>query len=232
MSIADKLRLIANNVQKVFDSGKKAENKEFWDNALYSSSGTYKFAGSCWTDETFRPPKDITLYGNCNGCFYSSFITNFIKILDDLNITLTFNNPTSASTMFAYAKVTHFPAIDLSTCSSCNGLFNSCTELTYVDSLKLPKLASITQAFQNCKALTDITINGEIVSNGLNFQWSTLLTTKSLSSILKALSKDSSLAIGKSITFATAHQATIESDVECIEYATAAKNAGWTISYN
>ena len=31
MSIADKLRLIANNVQKVFDGGRKAEYDAFWD---------------------------------------------------------------------------------------------------------------------------------------------------------------------------------------------------------
>ena len=40
MSIAEKLELIAENEQKVFDAGKKSEYDEFWDNYQKKSDGS------------------------------------------------------------------------------------------------------------------------------------------------------------------------------------------------
>ena len=205
MTIAEKLQLIARNVQKVFDSGRKAEYEDFWGKALDgSASGTYRFAGSCWNDKTFKPSKKITLTGNCNGCFYGCQITDMEGIFDELGFGLSFNNVTSVTNMFAYSKITHLPELDMSGFNTYNSMFANCTGLVGVEFKK-----------------------GTVSNSGLNFSGNTNLSTESLKSILGALSLSVN---GKSITFSTSHRATIES--ECSDLVSAATSAGWTIAYN
>lgn len=221
---------MASAVPEVFNAGKEAEHDEFWDAAIAdSTSGVYRFAGTSWNDVTFRPNKDIILSGSCIGCFYASQITDIVTQLGGHKLIL--NGVTSGGTMFSNSKVTHIPVLDLSDCTTISNLCSWCSDLVTIDGITFPtsSTATVTNAFQGCTALTDITVNGEIVISGLDFKQSKNLSVKSLRSILEALSLDVS---GKSITLSTSHQAKIEADAECTTYASKATNAGWTIAYN
>ena len=64
-----------------------------------------------------------------------------------------------------------------------------------------------------------------------SFNNSSKLSVESLRSILTALSKDSTQASGKTITFNTASKTKIESDSECSTQLASAVAAGWTVAY-
>lgn len=77
-AIATKLTTIAENQQKVYNAGKKAEYDRFWK--VFQENGQrgnyfYAFAGGGWTPETFKPKYPIriaetaTINRNCEGMF-------------------------------------------------------------------------------------------------------------------------------------------------------------------
>lgn len=230
MTIAEKLQLIARNVQKVFDGGKQTEREYFWDNATNdNTSWAYRFAGRGWNDKTFRPTVDITMTGSCTATFNGSQITDIVDNMGEHTMIIT--DVTNAANMFSNSQVTHCPYIELSEATNISYLFSWCQALTTIDGITFPTStsATVTNAFQGCTALANITVNGKIVISGLDFKQSKSLSVESLRSILGALSLDVS---GKSITLSTSHKAVIESDAECSAYASAATSAGWTIAYN
>ena len=56
MTIAEKLQLITRNVQKVFDSGRKAEYDAFWDGYLKNRTNfNCAFAGHGWNSDNLKP---------------------------------------------------------------------------------------------------------------------------------------------------------------------------------
>lgn len=233
MTIAEKLRLIANNVQKVFDGGKKAEYDAFWD--IYQQNGkriqyAYAFGSVGWTDETFKPKYDMDVKG-ANYMFGGTGITNLSEALRKNGKKLITGYDASYYAMFSGANsITDIPELDFSMTTATQSVFANCTALKSIEKIKMgDRNTNVSSMFQNCTALENVIFEGTLACSGLDVRACTKLTVESLRSILKVLSKNVS---GKSITFATVHQATIESDTECIEYATAAKNAGWTIAYN
>ncbi|MDD4516333.1 hypothetical protein, partial [Massilibacteroides sp.] len=70
---------------------------------------------------------------------------------------------------------------------------------------------------------------GTLNCPGISFQWSPLLTTASLLSILTALNKTA--GSGKSITFAAVHQTAINNDSACTAQYNLALAAGWTFAF-
>lgn len=110
MSIAENLTKIAENQQKVYDAGKKAENDEFWDK--FQKNGTrsgyvYAFAGAGWTDEHLAkikyPLKSSTDdSANYNGMFY--YTTN----------------------------ITQTPVLQFEKCTTANNMFYGCSKLKEV----------------------------------------------------------------------------------------------------
>lgn len=236
MSIADKLKLIASNVQKVFDSGKKAEYDAFWD--AFQENGNrknygYAFAGVGWYDETFKPKYNITIKTGSNYMFGSTQITDLCKLLKDNNVELTTTGSTGATcyAMFSGAsKLLTVPALDFSTATSTQSIFGNCRSLKSIEKIIISETnTNVGSMFLNCTSLESVIFEGTLACSGLDVSACTKLTVESLRSILRILSTNGS---GKAITLATVHQAIIESDTECIQYATAAKNAGWTIAYN
>ena len=95
-----------------------------------------------------------------------------------------------------------------------------------------PFTGNISDFFYLCYALENITITGTIQNTGFDLHWSTKLTIESLTSILTALSKNSSVAAGKSITFPTAAQAKIQANTTAKGQYDAAIAAGWTIAFS
>ena len=236
MTIAEKLQLIARNVQKVFDSGRKAERDEFWE--VYLNSGkrtTYDYGFYRWGADIFYPNHNIECVANPTFAF--AYLNNPKTTEFDLSLRLKECNvildvsrvTTGLNYMFFYANTESIPELDAKGCTTFANTF-AYSSVKTIEKLILNNSGNQTfqNTFLNTTYLRDIEIEGSI-GNNIDFKSCINLSTESLRSILKALSTNGS---GKAITFATASQAIIESDTECIQYATAAKSAGWTIAYN
>ena len=70
MTTSEKLVAVAENVQKVYKSGKKSEWSAFWDYFQGKGTVTYYnsfFASKAWSANTFRPKYDMTpINASCN----------------------------------------------------------------------------------------------------------------------------------------------------------------------
>lgn len=219
-------------VDDVFEAGKKSEYDAFWD--AYQSNGTRKkyhsaFAGDGWKQTNFKP-KYIARPSDARNMFYQSPLT-------DLTLThkLDFSEVTTLNDFIARSSVTKVPAINLSKVSDSLYVFENAFELVTVENLIFPTspfTVNISGIFSRCNALENITITGTIQNTGCDLHWSTKLTVESLTSILTALSKNSSVAAGKSITFPTAAQAKIQADTTAKGQYDAAIAAGWTIAFS
>ena len=110
--------------------------------------------------------------------------------------------------------------------------FYQSSALVNARTLKVNENVKYVNSFGGCTNLEEIRFEGSIGQNGLSFANSAKLSVASLRSILTALSKNSTYANGKTITFNTASKAVIEADTICSEQLALAVSAGWTIAYN
>ena len=219
-------------VDAVFEAGKKSEYDAFWD--AYQSNGTRKnyhsaFAGEGWKQAVFKPKYTIRP-SEARNMFFQSPLT-------DLTLThkLDFSEVTALSDFIARSSVTKVPEINLSKVSDSLYVFENAFELVTVENLIFPTspfTVNISGVFYRCNALENITITGTIQNTGCDLHWSTKLTIESVTSILTALSKNSSVAAGKSITFPTAAQAKIQANTTAKGQYDAAIAAGWTIAFS
>lgn len=166
MSIAEKLQTIAENEQRVYDAGKKAEYDAFWD--AYQQNGTriyypYAFAYS-WNDAIYKPKYDITTTQNV-GLQY----------------------------LFAYSTVTDtIVTIDASKATTSQHIFDSNRRLRTIRKLIVSENNTFNTWFRYCEDLENLTIEGAIAQNGFDLQWSTKLNKASITSIINALSTTTS----------------------------------------
>ena len=80
MSMGEKLEIIAENVPKVYEAGKQAEQKAFWETYQIKGKRTnwqYAFAyANCWTDETYNPIYPIKVSTSHDNMYYNATITD------------------------------------------------------------------------------------------------------------------------------------------------------------
>lgn len=197
MTTAEKLTAIAENEQKVYWSGRQDEHNDFWKSALTKGlygnggiSGTARFAGWCWDNNTLKPPRKITLTNNCNHAFSSCGYTGSIAEMFD------FVDLTRCSQMFEYASIREIGTLDLSTIADAGGLaertFLGAQNLKTIQNLIVSENLKFTNAFNSATALENIKITGTIGTNGLNFKDCSKLTKESIESIIFALSETTS----------------------------------------
>lgn len=239
MTTAEKLTLIAENEPKIYDKGKADSLSDFWDAVQESGtriSYTYGFAG--WTEAMkpyFKPKYDIRPTISGYAMFsYNDVIDDLPALCEECGIVLDFSNCVSMGYAFNQCSVSHIGVIDTSKSSALIGLCNLCNNLHTIDKLILKTDGSQsfdTQMFYQCSNLKNLTVSGTIGSSNLSFAQSASLTAESLTSILTALTKDSTTASGKSITFATANKTIIEADESALAQYNAALAAGWTIAF-
>ena len=194
MSIAEKLKIVAENQQKVydagftagqatggdtdaayqagFDAGKQAEYDAFWD--VFQNNGNptnyyYKFSYDAWTDDNFNPKYPVVC-ANATTPGMALFYAN-PKITD-----------------------TKVPITILG--SSAQAIFLNATSLPTIRKLTLNEKANLSNAFNDCRALTNLTIDG-VIGNFIDLQWSPL-TKPSIESVVNALSSKST---GQTATF-------------------------------
>ena len=241
MSIAEKFEVIADAVyEKGIEKGKNDEWDKFWD--AYQDYGnrtrypSHSFYGAGFNANNFYPKYDIKPQGSCVNLFYAWETTQISlkQRLEECGVKLDTSKVTNFSHAFNYSKFTELPIIDLSSMTSASsGIFsNNYGTLTTIEKLILSENTVINSWFgQYCQNLEKLIVEGVIAKSGFNVQYQPKLTVASLLSILTALSKDSTIASGKSITFATVHKDIIEADAKCLEQYNLAISAGWTIAY-
>lgn len=136
MSIADKLTIIAENEQKVFDAGKDAERDKFWDEfQQYGNRRNYRYAFyDNYTDVMFNPKYPFICTNNCSNMFQYCKLTKIEQTVDF-----------SSSTQTAISSV-----------------FANTVYLETISDLRIKSGVSIANWFTSAKALKNITITGVI----------------------------------------------------------------------
>lgn len=215
--IADASLLIAQNQQKVFDSGKaegvKSEYDRFWDSFQNNGNADYypyAFGGPGWAADGLLPPKyPITLrkaISSSQGMFVKfdrPASIDYNKPLYDLSAVcakIDFSKVTQARETFRDARARNIN-IDLSGCNTLYYTFASGDggQLNNITLKVSDTLTTIQYAFYYQSAMTHLTFaEGSVIAcNGLDLQWSTSLNNTSITSIINALSTTTT---GKSIT--------------------------------
>lgn len=236
MTVAEKLTKIAENEPKVYEAGKQDYYDKFWDALQFNGKRTlynYAFMHGSWTAELLKPKYTV----KAKQASYM-FSNNTVSNLDLSDPIYDFSNCISYAQWLDSSSVVKVPKIDASKVSqSCYYMFNNATKLETIVELALPVTAitygqATKNTFQNCTSLKNITVTGTIANTGFDLHWSTNLTIESLTSILTALSKNSSVAAGKSITLPTTAQAKINADTTAKAQYDSAIAAGWTIAFS
>ena len=233
MTIADKLKRIAERVPILYEEGRMNEYDAFWD--VFQDYGNRRnyvtgFAGIGWTTETFKPKYDIVPTGSSNTMFQSSAINGNLKdILNGLGRTLDLSNVTRFQYGFSSTKFTGLGVIDLSKADGrTTYVFYDSSSLVSIEKLIVSaNNATFANWFDGCTALTDIAVEGTI-ANDIDFSPCKQLSFMSLSSIVGSLSG----TVEKRIVFPTTARetydnATISGSWDNLR----AKYMNWTFDY-
>mgnify|MGYP002576785291 CR=1 FL=1 len=218
-----------------YNAGQKNAYDAFWD-ALQDRGKrdiySYLFMGQTWTAENFKLKYPIK-----PSQMAYAFYQNTIPGLELSGSLYDFSVCALLTQWLYHSEIVKVPKIYANKLENgCYHLFNGASKLVTVTELAFPNTAltyssPTLNAFTNCTALENIKITGVIANTGFDLHWSTRLTIESLTSILSALSKDSGIAAGKSITLPTAAQAKINADTTAKAQYDSAIAAGWTIAF-
>lgn len=234
MSIAEKLTTIAENQQKVFDSGYKKGTGDFWDTVQANGTRTdynMGFSSRGWTKDTFKPKYNISprsaerMFYQFN---YQSPKFDFVEHLNQLGVELDFSGMTynTWSYTFGYMNVSRLGVLDLRGIKALQSTFYNCP-VERIDKLIVNENNTYSNTFNMASSLTDITIEGIIGQNGFNVQWATNLTPVSLRSIIDALKDYSEDTSGTRWTLTIGTTNYDKLPTEDIEKA---ERKGWTLA--
>ena len=158
MSIADKLTAIAENEQKVFDAGEKAEYDKFWD--AFQKNGEAKCSTNHfrygWNAECFNPKYPIIIPDNISTVF--SKCTWLIEINVPVHIL-----------------------------GQTQQIFYQCSNLKTLSKLVVTEESTYANMFISCSALENLVIEGTI-GNAFNIADCDKLSKASIESIISHLS--------------------------------------------
>ena len=200
MSIAEKLTTIAENEQKVFDAGKKAEYDKWWD-TLQPNDDLYGYTYSFykWSRNIFFPKKNLI----CSSCtsmfqFFEQRNTEPFDLaarLEECGKVLDTSNVSSANGMnysFYWTSFSRIPHIDLSSFTgSALNTFGYNGHLETIDKITSNEKIVWNNTFYTSNPvptmpLKNIVFDG-VIGQNIDFQYCPLLTHDSLISIINAL---------------------------------------------
>ena len=192
------------------DEGKQEEYDRFWDTVQNYGKETiyYQYRFFEYPEELFNPKYDF-VFSAANS--YSANATFRGIKAKDIQKNCDFTKMTAVGIYYT---------------------FYQSSSLVNARTLKVNENVKYNNSFIGCTNLEEVRFEGSIGQNGLSFANSAKLSPDSLRSILTALSKNSTYASGKTITFNTASRSIIEADTECSTQLALAVSAGWTIAYN
>ena len=242
MSISEKLQKIAENEQKVYEAGKRAEYDRFWDNYQnlgYRENYAYAFAGEGWYPDLFKPKYQFAKNTYNTQYMFSMFNRsksnqNYVpdfdlaEHLNNLGITLDTSKCSNFTHMYSESDIVRIPELNVTSCSTF-WVFASNSKIKIIDKIILKADGStlFNTTFNGLNDLEQVTFEGAIGQNGFNVQWSTKLTHDSLMSIINHLQDKSTDTSGTTwlITLGEANKGKLtESEIAIAE----AK--GWEVS--
>ena len=208
MSTADKLKTVADNVQKVYNAGAKSAYAEFWD--AFQTKGKrvlYGYAFTRWDNGIFKPKYNITPTNAVYMFFQSGSNTKngieMDKLEQEYGIKFDFSRAPSLG--FAFADNGFWKTLNVVNMTGTNygneyvvydryngGTKTRINKLIVKESTKFGEMI-----FGYCSALTHMIVEGTIGQNGFDVHWSTGLSKESIISIINALS---ATAANKTVT--------------------------------
>ena len=189
MSIAEKLQTIAENEQKVFDAGKKAEYDAFWDSLQKKGEEfiDYGYMFSCreiWTQENIEKVKYKTLKASYVSVMFSnnSAVTDLsaFSIITSRDRTNDVYKPTWSSTFYGCSNLVKSPLIHLGEIGSAPNMFGYCASL------------------EELQTFYDATFARGYLTNSLDLHWSAKLNKKSIVGVIEGASPEQA---GQTLTF-------------------------------
>ena len=207
MSTADKLKTVADNVQKVYNAGAKSAYDEFWD--AFQAKGKrvlYDYAFTRWDNGIFKPKYNITPTNATYMFFQSGSDTKngleMDKLEQELGIKFDFSHAPSLS--YAFADSGFWKTLNVIDMTGMTGentyafYGGYSNKLTRINKLIVGKNTKFhTTMFGYCGTLIRMTVEGTIGQNGFDVHWSSGLKKESIISIINALS---STAANKTVT--------------------------------
>ena len=249
MSISDKLVVIAENEQKVYDAGykkgkqeggdteaaynqgvedgKKAEYDNFWDNFQINgerSGYQYAFAYSFWDENIFKPKYNLTVYDGSFMFYYNRSSLNIKTALENAGVILDTSGAKNVQTMFYRCGSPELPTIDLSSATDTTRMFYSGDIITIEKVIFSENTVIASNIFNDATGLENIEIGGEICSN-ISFSACTKLTHDSLMSIINHLKDFSGTSTTKTCTLGSSNLAKLTDAEKAI-----ATQKGWSLA--
>ena len=242
MSIAEKLQTVAENVQKVYESGKQAESDKFWDNIQDKGNRTdYSYFFMNWNGNAFYPKYDFNLESSsihgsyANVGMFRNFNKGYAKFdlsarLEECGVVIDTSKMQSSQYFLLGANVSRVPTIDLSKATNTYMAIYD-TEIETIDKLIFSENTGIAaNTFLYNEALTTITEIEGTIAKSIAFTHSPL----NKATILKVVNALSDTATGMSVTFnrnAVAKAFEFVGDEESEEWKNlTATKINWTIS--
>lgn len=220
------------NIEATYNVSWGAENvtNDFWDSLQDKGNRTdYRFAfnGITWNNNTFKPKYDIKPLEAARMFYWSRLRGDLVEICDKLGIVIDFSQATAMDEVFAdynYGDLalTRIGIIDFSSTTSATYAFRYNKKLVTIDKLVFHSgITTFNRAFEQCYALENITIEGEI-ANSISFSHSNKLTHDSLMSVINALA---TVETTKTLTLHADSKALLTDAEKAI-----ATEKGWTIA--
>ena len=191
-NIAEKLTQVAENMPLVKEAGIAHERKRFWD--IYQDYGkrtNYQNAFYMYTEDIFHPIYPIKPTGSGMNMFNNCKIKrDMVEYFAELGIEFDTSGITNYTQVFSSSFFTRIGVVDMSKATATNSCFATWTTpfLEQIDKVIVAETTGYSGTFSYQTKLKEIRFEGVIGQNGVNFQWSTLLSKESLISIINALS--------------------------------------------
>jgi hypothetical protein len=199
MTPAEKVVIIAENVPKVY----KSAQDDMWLGIL-NTRANFAEQFKDWQIEYMRPPIKITpvTKGSANQMLRGN---KLLKVVESAHFDFSqlLTGTTSQDGMYytfyncsALEKIEDVGIGEINVLYGFYNTFNGCSSLHTIEKVTVAETTRLSNVFNNCSALVNITFGGTIGQNGLNLQWSPL-SKKSLESVVSCLSTTTS---GLSVT--------------------------------
>lgn len=193
----DEAKGFSDVIVDVYEAGKKAEYEARW-NAIHDSIENFgcknAFSGAPWTNDTFRPTRDIHTDSSYMMFRDSRIAGDLPAMLEEWGIQITFEPGIAMQYTFFGTKFTRLGVFDFSDCQHMNGCFSDSLELVTIDKIICNKNTKFTDAFDWLYALENIRFEGELANDGLNLQDCEKLSKASLESIVNVFSTTASFS--------------------------------------
>ena len=191
-------------INDVYEAGQKAEHDKMWD--VFQKNGNRtdypntigSFSGYAFTFDNFYPKYDIRPEGNANQLFYAwtlesgNVIGSLTQRLKDCGVVLDTSKATSLSNMFGYSCFTEIPTISFvsaisSSANNIRSIFANNPYLKTIEKIIVTENTYYQSWFNGDTNLKNVTFEGVIGQNGLNFSPCKNLTYDSCHSIFTHL---------------------------------------------